>query len=397
MEKLFEKHHKKLGATPNAFKRYLLDDIDWSQRLIGIKGARGVGKTTLLFQHLRSLPAANTSALYVSLDDIYFTENRLVDLADTFVKNGGELLVLDEVHRYPTWSQEIKNLYDDHHDLKIIFTGSSAIHLEKAKADLSRRAIVYELHGLSFREYVGISTGLTLPHHELGSILQNHTSIAAEISDKIKPILLFKEYLQHGYYPFFLESKPLYPDRLMSTILLALDTDLPAFHEITSSSIAKIKLLLYVLAESVPFKPNITKISEKVGVTRNSLISFLQFLEELRVIKKLYASTRGVSSMQKPEKLYLYHPNLHFALAPDNANLGNLRESFFMNQLGVRNRIAYSEYGDFLVNEKLVFEVGGKDKSKKQLPSHKEAYVAADNLEIGSGLKIPLWLFGFLY
>lgn len=396
MEELFEKYYKKIDRIPTGFQRYLLQQIDWTNRMIGIKGARGVGKTTLLLQYIRLHLPSDHQTLYVSLDDLYFTENSLVDLVDKFVKQGGRFLLLDEVHRYHNWSQELKNIYDDQPDLHIIFTGSSIIHLNKAKGDLSRRAVMYELLGLSFREYLDFVTKEKFEIISWDNLFRQHVEFARSIVKKLHPLEHFNNYLQYGYYPYFIENKNVYSLKLAETISLALSADLPAIYDISYASIEKIRLLLHIIAESVPFKPNITKLSERTGVSRNTLVTFLKYLEDMRVIRNLYTSTKGIGLLQKPEKIYLHHPNLHYALSGNNSDVGNMRESFFANQVSVLKSVSYAEEGDFKVDS-FVFEVGGKDKTLRQVKHLENAYIAADNIEIGYQHKIPLWLFGFLY
>ena len=395
MESLFEKYYRKLSQVSVNFVRYLAEEIDWSNRLVGIKGARGAGKTTLLLQHVKqSLPQDRT--LYVSLDDLYFTENKLVDLAEGFWKQGGRYLLLDEVHRYPNWSQELKNIYDDIPDLTIIFTGSSIIHLDQAKGDLSRRAVMYELLGLSFREFLHITADIRFDKIVFDELLRSHVELARSVSEKLRPLEHFKKYLRYGYYPYFLENEQAYPQKLTETISLALTNDLPTIHSISYASIEKIRLLLYIIAESVPFKPNITKLSEHIGVTRTTLINFLKYLEDLRIIRRLYSSTQGITLLQKPEKIFLHHPNLMYAFSAARADTGSIRESFFINQASAVLPVAYAEEGDFTIG-KYSFEVGGKTKKTKQIKHLQNAYIAADDIEIGHQQRIPLWLFGFFY
>lgn len=397
MELLFEKYYRKADNVLLTFQRSLLDEIDWSNRLIGIKGSRGAGKTTLLFQYIRLYNLSDDNrTLYVSLDDLYFTKNNLVALADQFVKEGGKYLLLDEVHRYANWSQELKNIYDDYAELQIIFTGSSLIHLEKAKADLSRRAVMYELFGLSFREYLNFTQKTSFDKISLEDILSDHVGIARKITKEIKPLAYFKKYLQTGYYPYFIENEQSYFQKLNETISLALTVDLPSAYDVNYGSVEKVRLLLYILAESVPFKPNISKLSERVGISRNSLLVFLKYLEEMRISRSLYASTKGIGLLQKPEKIYLYHPNLHYALSPQNSNIGTIRESFFLSQVSPLHTIVYTSTGDFK-SGKYTFEIGGKTKKINHIKMVKDAFIVADDIEIGHNNKIPLWLFGFLY
>lgn len=396
MDNLFEKYYRKLDQVSLTFQRSLSAHIDWSNRIIGIKGARGAGKTTLLLQHARQNLPGGDRTLYASLDDLYFTQNRLYDLADRFLKQGGRYLLLDEVHRYPEWSHELKNIYDDLRELTVIFTGSSIIHLDQAKSDLSRRAVMYELMGLSFREYIEVTTQYRFGRMSLQDLLEHHVEYARNIVGKIHPIEHFKKYLRYGYYPYFLENENSYLQKLTETISLALVSDLPAVHPISYGSIEKIRLLLHIISESVPFKPNVSKLSEHIGVTRHSLINFFKHLEDLRIIQGLYSSGQGITLMQKPEKIFLHHPNLVFALSSGQADLGNMRESFFVNQVSAISEIGYADEGDFKVG-KFTFEVGGKSKKKRQIEGIEDAYIVADDIEIGHGNKIPLWMFGFFY
>lgn len=396
MEKLTQKYYQKLDRTRTEKVRSLMDEIDWKNRLIGIKGARGAGKTTLLFQYilLKQLPLKQT--LYISLDDLYFSENKLYNLVEQFVNEGGKHLLVDEVHRYANWSSELKNIYDDMPELQVVFTGSSLIHIEQARGDLSRRAVMYELHGLSLREFLHFGDYLSHERISLEDILNHHVEISRDIVSKIKPLAHFKEYLTIGYYPYFLENKEVYLQKLLETQLIALSTDLPPVYNLSYASIEKIKQLLYIMAESVPFKPNISKLSERIGVSRNSLLDFFRYLEDMRIVKRLYADTKGIGLLQKPEKLYLYHPNVSYALNANQADIGSMRESFFISQLNVNYPIAYATEGDFRIG-KNVFEIGGSSKSQKQIKGLAHAYIAADNIEIGYKNKIPLWLFGFVY
>ena len=396
LEALFEKYYRKLDQVSLSFQRSLGQEIDWRNRLIGIKGARGAGKTTLLLQHARQDLPGGDKTLYVSLDDLYFTENRLFDLADQFRKQGGRYLLLDEVHRYGTWSQEVKNIYDDFPDLVVVFTGSSIIHLERAKADLSRRALLYELPGLSFREFLQVTTDYSFRKVGLEELLKDHVLLAREVSGKIRPLEHFKKYLQYGYYPYFLENEKAYPLKLSETISLALNSDLPAIHPISYASIEKIRLLLRIIAESVPFKPNISKLSEHTGINRNTLISFIRYLEDLRIIHGLYTTGTGMTLLQKPEKIFLYHPNHLFSLSPTRAEVGNVRETFFINQVSTILPVTYAEEGDFIVG-RYTFEIGGPSKQGRQVRHLENAFVVADGIEIGHQRKIPLWLFGFFY
>jgi predicted AAA+ superfamily ATPase len=348
------------------------------------------------FQYAKQHLPQDNQTIYVSLDDLYFTENSLVDFAEQFVVQGGKFLLLDEVHRYPNWSQELKNIYDDQPDLKVIFTGSSLMHLNQGKGDLSRRAVMYELAGLSFREYLNFTQGTTFDPVDFEALVGSHTNLALKIVDVIRPLAHFPNFMEYGYYPYFKESPKLYHQKLSETISLALGIDLPSSYDISYGSVEKMRLLLYIISESVPFKPNVSKLSERIGISRNSLVQFIRYLEDIRVIKGLYADTKGIGALQKPEKFYMHHPNLQYALASEKPNIGSVRESLFINQLGILGPIKYTPDGDFAFKD-YVFEIGGKGKTNKQVKHLKNSYVVADDMEIGHLYKIPLWLFGFLY
>ena len=397
MEKIINNSAKKIANVNLDFKRFLINEINWKRRLIGIKGARGTGKTTLLLQYIKENFGISDEVLYLSLDNIYFSEHKLLDFADTFAKTGGKYLFLDEVHKYPTWSREIKNIYDDYPELKIVFTGSSILEIDKSEADLSRRAIIYELPVLSLREFIEIKYGIKLKIYSLTDIIANHKEIASQINKKIKPIKEFNDYNQFGTYPFFIETELEYFNHIERIINLILETDLPAFTSIDYNAIIKLKKLLLIISESSPFQPNISKLSIKIGVTRETLIKYLYYLEKAHLISLLHTNTKGVSKLGKPEKIFLNNSNLLYALQPKLVNLRTIRETFFQNQLSVKHKIELPKKGDFIIDNKYVFEIGGKNKNKKQIIDIKNAYIVADNIEYGFKNKIPLWLFGFLY
>jgi len=396
MEKLRNDSINIINLIDTSFVREFVRSIDWNDRLIGIKGARGVGKTTLLLQYIKqNLPISQT--LYVSLDNIYFSSNLLVDLADEFVKTGGSYLVLDEVHRYSNWSIEIKNIYDTYKDLKVIFTGSSILHIDNKKADLSRRAVFYEMPGFSLREYVNIKTGNSFEALSFEAILSDHLDLSIDIVQHIKPIAHYNDYIRIGYYPFFLENESSYHRKIEEIINVVMEIDIPQSFEISLSSIEKMKKLLYIISSSTPFKPNIVKLSEKIGATRNTIKTYMHYLERAKIIQLLQSDTKGVSILQKPEKIYLHHPNLMFAFASEKSNIGTLRETFFYNQVAISENLTSSKKADFIVNDKYTFEIGGKNKDKSQIAGIENAFIASDNIEHGFDNKIPLWLFGFLY
>jgi uncharacterized protein len=397
MEILHEKFIRKIEQTQLNFIRSMLDVIRWDARLIGIKGARGVGKTTLMLQYIKQNLPIDHSTLYVTLDNIWFANNTLSDLTDQFVKRGGKYLFLDEVHKYPNWSQELKNIYDDYAELKVVFTGSSMLELLNARADLSRRAIVYTMQGLSYREYINLTIGLSLPLITLEELLKNHTFIAREINAKVKPLEHFIAYLKSGYYPFFQEIPDLYYNRVEEVINLILEIELPLLRNVDVAYVSKLKQLLQIIAESVPFIPNVSKLSERIGVNRNTFISYLHFLQEANITRNLYKDAKGITQMQKPDKIYLENSNLQYAFAPIHANMGNARETFFINQVNYKHTVEYAPESDFLVDHTFTFEVGGKSKTDKQIKNTANSFIVSDDLEYGTANRIPLWMFGFLY
>lgn len=398
MEELVEKFRLKLSYITTDFVRSLERDINWNARLIGIKGARGVGKTTMLLQHIKfSLADELDTSLYVTLDSIWFSNHTLVDLVDDFVKRGGKYLFLDEVHKYSNWSQELKNIYDDYPMLKVVFTGSSLLEILNARADLSRRAIIYTMQGLSFREYLSIETGQNFDRLTLASILKNHLNEATLINAKVKPLQYFDAYLKQGYYPFYKEELDLYVPRLEEVINMMLEIELPLLRGLDLAYVHKIKQLLLIISESVPFMPNVSKLSDKIGVARGTLLLYFHYLAEIGLTINLFKESRGISRLQKPLKVYLENSNLMYALSPRTVNTGNKRETFFANQLGYIHKITYSDRGDFFVDQKYIFEIGGKDKSKKQIATIENSFIAADDIEYGFQNKIPLYLFGFMY
>ncbi len=399
MEKLINISTKLIDSVNTGFKRFLHDKINWERRLIGIKGARGTGKTTMILQHIKEAFGLSDEVLYISLDNIFFAENKLFDVADTFIKNGGKYLFLDEVHKYPNWSVEIKNIYDSFPELKIVFTGSSILDIDKSEADLSRRAAIHELPVLSLREYIQLKYKKNISSYSLSDILSNHKNISASILKQIKPIKEFNRYNIAGTYPFFKETEnpQEYLTHIERIINLILETDMPAFVPIDIESIIKLKRLLLVISESVPFYPNISKLSKSIGVSRDTLIRHLHLLEKARLISLIHKSTKGVSKMNKPDKIFLDNSNLLHALQFNNVNQGTIRETFFLNQLSVLHRVELPDKGDFIVDKQFIFEIGGKNKTQKQIYDAGNSYIVADNIEFGYKNKIPLWLFGFLY
>lgn len=396
MENLLLEFQTKMARISMDIQRYLVQQINLNNRLIAIKGARGSGKTTLLLQ-IAKLHLPLKSTLYVSLDHIYFYEHKLYGLAKQFAQFGGTHLLLDEVHKYPNWSREIKLIYDNFPELTIIFTSSSMLEIYKAESDLSRRAVSYYLKELSFREFILFETQQQFESYSFLEILRNHTEIASVLSSKMKILPLFDKYLKSGAYPYYKENEATYIQKLQNTINLIIEIDINAVEDVQYDTLVKLKKLLITVASSVPFTPNITKLSEKIGVSRNMLVQSIKILERAGLVNELYKDNSGIGVLTKPEKLYLNNSNLMYALAKENANIGNVRETFFINQFKGLHEINLSPTADFLIDKTYTFEIGGKNKAKKQIANTESAFVAKDRIEIGFGNIIPVWLFGFMY
>ncbi len=397
MDTLLIKHLNLITQTEFGFERSSLAKLPWEQRLLGIKGARGIGKTTMFLQYIKKKYGLSSKALYLSLDDLYFTENKLTDVVETFVNKGGEHLFVDEVHKYPNWSVELKNIYDTYPKLKVAFTGSSLLEILNARVDLSRRALVFELQGLSFREYLNLKQGFDLPTITLEDILENHTQIALEINSKLKPLSFFDAYLKVGYYPFYQENAVFYYKQLQEIITMILEIELPLLRKTETQLIFKIKQLLYIISQAVPFKPNISSLADKIQVTRKTILDTIVYLHDAGLLKLIYKDQFGISLLQKPEKIYLENTNFAYALSGNEPNIGNVRETFFLNQLSEHHKVTYHDRADFTVDDQYVFEIGGKNKTKSQIVGLDNAFVVQDDIAFGVENTIPLWLFGMLY
>jgi predicted AAA+ superfamily ATPase len=383
----------------NQFIRSLYNKLPWNQRMLAIKGLRGAGKTTLLLQYLKYGLNDPQHSLYVTADHPWFYTHTLLELADEFYLNGGKHLFIDEVHKYKNWSQELKNIYDGYPDLKVVFTASSALDIYRSEADLSRRVLTYDLPGMSFREYLELVHKIKLPTISLEDLLQQHVEAAYTILKTVdKPIPLFKQYLKNGYLPFTVVERELdYLSKLYNVINTTLSYDLAFIENYSASHVEKLKKLLGVLAESAPFEPNISAIARKLTLGRDTVNAFLQNLQTARMVNLLSKATHGVAALQKPDKIYLENTNFSYALKP-SPEAGTIRETFMFNQLRNAGHIVHqASKGDFLVDEKITFEIGGKGKSTAQIRDTNNAYIAADDIEAGALNRIPLWLFGFLY
>lgn len=379
-----------LWNVPTGFHRYMYNIIDWQERMFGLVGPRGVGKTVLFLQYMKQHQEEG-GLFYVSADNTYFSNHSLIELADQFSKEGGKHLFIDEVHKYPNWSQELKQIYDTHPDMKVSFTGSSVLDITKGESDLSRRAPIYKMQGLSFREYLAMFHGIDVPVLSLDEIIENKPFV---IKDTPHPLPLFKEYLQKGYYPFAKDT--LFSVKMDQIINLTMEVDIPQYANMNASTGRKLKKLMSIIAMSVPFKPIMDKISKMINVSRNDLSDYFLYMENAGMIAQVRDATNGIMSLGKVEKVYLDNPNLAYVLGEESSNIGNIRETFFFNQIRVRNKITISKQSDFEING-ITFEIGGKNKGQKQIENLKNAFIVKDDIEYGSGNIIPIWMFGLNY
>ena len=390
MDKLFERSRVKLVEVTTDYVRNIHDDIAWNERLIAIVGARGVGKTTLLLQHIK-LYDNNPTALYVAADDLWFSSHTLLELAETFYKNGGHTLYIDEVHKYPNWSIELKNIYDTYSQLKVVYTGSSILDIRRGGADLSRRQLEYTMYGLSFREYLKLAYDIDMPIYSLEDVLAHRVDFPTKDH---RPIALFKEYMKGGYYPFF-KQRDSY-SRLQQIVNQVLEVDIPKYAELSLTTIDKLKRLMYVIAQSVPFKPNYSKLGRDLECHRTSVSDLVLLLDKSHLVQILRDDSFGVSSLGKVNKVYLGNTHIAYALSDSVPDLGNLRETIFLTSTRPKYDVMSSSIADFKVG-KYTFEVGGRNKKQKQISGIENVYIVKDDIEYGYMNVIPLWAFGFLY
>lgn len=397
MNNLLEQSEYLVARTSLDFKRYLFDQIKWRNRLIGIKGARGTGKTTLALQWLKTQNLPVEQAAYFSLDDLYFTNHSLKDTVTTFHRKGGKVLVLDEVHKYPNWSKELKNIYDVYKDMKIVFTGSSIIDISKQEGDLSRRAVMYSLSGMSYREYLNLKYNWSLPVFSLNALLKDAYALRKELPLDFRPLANFEEYLKIGYYPFVMEDDETVHHKLRQMIRTIVEYDMAELKDFDIRNAKKILQLFYLIAQQVPFKPNLSALADKSGIHRNTLNGYLHYLEQAKLIALLYPAGISAATLQKPEKIYLNNTNIMHALSERGVDLGSARETFFFSQLSTISELSMPVKGDFLVDNEWTFEIGGKSKKRKQIAGLEHAWIVKDNIEFAVGQEIPLWMFGFVY
>lgn len=389
MERLFEYSNKLINEVSTGFLRYMHSEINWKGRMIGLIGPRGVGKTTLVLQYIKqNLNPSET--LYITAEDFYFVDNRIIELVDRFVKFGGKYLFIDEIHKYKHWSKELKLIYDYHKDLKVVFTGSSVLDIKKGASDLSRRAVVYNMQGLSFREYLKLFHNISANTYTLDEILEHRV----DVPEMERPLPLYVDYLKRGYYPFALEED--FDIRLAQIINQTLENDIPIYADMNVATGRKLKQLLSIISKSAPFKPNMSKIAEMLSASRNNISDYCLYIEEAGMIAQLRNKTGGIRGLGKVDKIYLDNTNLIYSLADDTSDIGNIRETFFLNQMRVKHDVFASTIADFVIDDK-TFEVGGRNKGQKQIKDIENGYIVKDDIEHGYLNTIPLWQLGLTY
>lgn len=403
MDALFRKSDRLLANTSTEIIREIMDEIHWNSQLISIMGAKGVGKSTLIKQYLKqNYEPGDRSVLYCSADTVDFSTRTLVELAEEFAIQGGELLVIDEIHKYKSgttdWSREIKEIYELFPDLKMIVSGSSLLRLREGDADLSRRAIKYTMPGLSFREALRFYHGLSFSKWSMDDILAHPHELWQMVSSKCKPVPLFKEYLEKGYYPFLLEGEGEYYTKIEQVINYIIETELPRICKVDIANVRKLQALVALICSEVPFELNANKIAAALEIGRDTVVEYLKYLGDAKVLNLLYSDKKKIGKLSKPDKVYLENPNILYALAPTKADIGTLRETFAIGSLSESHNVEYGkEKGDFRVDSKYTFEIGGRSKDFSQIAGMKDSYIFADDWDIPDGAKLPLWMLGFLY
>lgn len=383
--------NEQLELVDMTFKRYMYARLPWTARLVGLMGPRGIGKSTMVLQHIKESDEADRrKSLYISADHSYFSMHTLIEIADQFVREGGEWLYIDEVHKYDGWSKELKQIYDSHPALHVFFTGSSMLDILNGEADLSRRALLYEMQGLSFREYLEMFQGIRTPSRNLDEVLAGRI----QIDGLLHPIPMFTQYLRQGYYPFSKEGY--FQQRLQQVIRLTMEVDIPQYANMSTATGKKLRRMLSIIASNVPYKPEATGLANELKVSRNDIPTYLAYMEKAGMIGQLRDETGGMRGLGKTEKVYLDNPNIIYAMSGENANIGNVRETFFYNQTRLTQEVTSSKISDFAIG-KYTFEIGGAKKSHRQIKDVTDSFVVRDDIEYANGDVLPLWSFGLLY
>ncbi len=396
IQPLYDNYHRKIAKISLDFKRYLYSNINWNARMIGIKGARGVGKTTLLLQHILENHENMDDTLYASMDDLWFASHTLMDLVDWADRRGITRLYLDEVHRYKTWSETLKNIYDSYPDMRIVYTSSSLLAMDNGKVDLSRRQTLYTLHGLSFCEFLEFENVYRMQPLSMEALLNDHVRIAMNITKEIKIEPLFETYLEHGYYPFYKDDHDDFSAHLREIVSVVIDNDLPAVENVSYETIQKTKRLLMIISEHVPFEPNMSELWKQLATNNELGLRMLYSLDKAQILSLLTEKAKSYKYLYKPDKVFINNTNLMHALCP-RVEVGNARETFFQNQMAVVHEVNTPKKGDFLVDGRYLFEVGGKNKTFDQIKDVPDSFLAVDETEVGFANRIPLWMFGLLY
>lgn len=401
MDKLFKRHDAEISAVSMSLVRSMMTQIDWSSRLLIIKGAKGVGKSTLMQQYIKkNYRVGDRQVLYCSADSSYFSTHTLLETADSFVMTGGRHLFIDEVHKYRGWSREIKEIYDTHKSLRIVLSGSSLLQLNDGDADLSRRMVPYFMPELSFREFLCFDRNVGIDAVSLEELLTSPDEYCAAVKDKCLPVEAFRQYLQGGCYPFYFENRRTYPVQVENVVNYVIDNELPAYRSVDIGNTRKLKALLHILAQLVPYELDIAKLSRATSMERPTVLKYLKNLEESKLICRLFQDLDTISDLQKPDKILLENPNLLYVLSDRTPEIGTVREAFFCNQLiSSGHKVEYGglKTGDFKIDGDIIIEVGGADKGYDQIKGKENAYIAADDIEFPLFRKIPLWAFGCLY
>lgn len=401
MKNLIDKHRRYYKQTPMTIIRQCGTEINWDVPLLALRGPKGVGKSTIMRQYIRQhYSVSDKSVLYCSCDGAYFASHTLLDLADQFYKTGGKHLFLDEIHKYPNWSREIKEMTDLYSDMRIVISGSSLLSMQQGDADLSRRCINHDIPGLSFREFLRFYKNIDLPRYTLEQVLDNPWPLVEEVNDKCRPLQYFSEYLQYGYYPYFLQLKNIvdYYSAVENTVSYIIDDELPRICKVSIENTRKIKALVNILANSVPYDIDIKRLSVQSELQRATILEYLTYLDKAKILRLVYSDYANAKKMQKPDKVLMDNSNMLYALAAQEPNIGTVRECFAANQLSYAHLVEYGKnHGDFKIDGKYTFEVGGADKDYEQIADLPNSYILADNMEFPYGHKLPLWIIGFLY